>query len=281
MLRPIDDENIFETRTVLHHLAHIAAHVDIVDCQVFAGANRLLSRTVTPKDYSLVRDKIEKWALRASARDSAFYALKFITTVLIPPNAGDDAIDHRIHGHATPILPLAYDNSDRYIARDDFLLNRPWVLYVSALVVWCYGYALEGPIIPTPRDEDFATYEQKERDMRLFLDNVAAVRAPDDLEHVTGKNRCLGLLLILKESFASTRWELTHEAAGLLSNAAMKLKGSPEAEETMGRGSTWSKVRGNMNVNGTGPGTGTGPGPGSDMMDYTSASVSAFNTARP
>lgn len=270
-LQPIDDENIFETRTVLHHLAHIAAHVDIVDCQVFAGANRLLSRTVTPKDYSLVRDKIEKWALRASARDSAFYALKFITTVLIPPNAGDDAIDHRIHGHATPILPHAFDNSQRYIARDDFLLNRPWVLYVSALVVWCYGYALEGPIIPTPREEDFATYEQRERDMRLFLDSVAAVRAPDDLEHVTGKNRCLGLLLILKESFASTRWELTHEAAGLLGNAAMKLRGSSGAEETMGRGSAWGKGRGNTNGNTI----------SHDMMDYTSASVSAFNTARP
>lgn len=280
MLRPIDDENIFETRTVLHHLAHIAAHIDIVDCQVFAGANRLLSRTVTPKDYSLVRDKIEKWALRASARDSAFYALKFITTVLIPPTAGDDGLDHRIHGHATPILPLAYDNSDRYIARDDFLLNRPWVLYVSALVVWCYGYALEGPIVPTPRDEDFATYEQKERDMRLFLDNVAAVRAPDDLEHVTGKNRCLGLLLILKESFASTRWELTHEAAGLLSNAAMKLRGSPEAEETMGRGSTGARGRGRASIGGNVNGVG-GAGNGPDMMDYTSASVSAFNTARP
>lgn len=269
MLRPIDDENIFETRTVLHHLAHIAAHVDIVDCQVFAGANRLLSRAVTPKDYSLVKEKIEKWALRASARDSAFYALKFITTVLIPPNVGDDAIDHRIHGHATPILPLAYDNSDRYIARDDFLLNRPWVLYVSALVVWCYGYALEGPIVPAPRDDDFATYEQCERDMRSFLDNVASVRAPDDLEHVTGKNRSLGLLLILEKSFASTRWELTHEAAGLLRNAAMKLKGSAEAEETIGRNLARAKSQRLAAIN------------GHDLMDYTSSSISAFNTARP
>ncbi|KAK5939339.1 hypothetical protein PMZ80_008643 [Knufia obscura] len=276
LLRPVDDENIFESRTVLHHLAHIAAHVDIVDCQVFAGANRLLSRSVTPRDYGLIRDKIEKWAKRASARDSAFYALKFITTVLIPPgvNASSDSIDSRIYGHASPILPQAYD-SDRYIARDDFLLNRPWVLYISALVVWCYGFALEGPMDPPARDEDFATYEQREKDMRSFLDRVAGVRAPDDLEGVTGKNRCLGLLLILKESFASTRWELTHEAAGLLGNAAMKLKGAGEGEDTIGRGTRFPptkfrEVNGNEHVAGN-----VVP-----MVEYGST-VSAFNTARP
>ena len=281
LLRPVDDENIFESRTVLHHLAHIAAHVDIVDCQVFAGANRLLSRSVTPRDYSLVRDKIEKWATRASARDSAFYALKFITTVLIPPgsrttgsSADSNDIDSRIYGHASPILPQAYE-SDRYIARDDFLLNRPWVLYVSALVVWCYGFALEGPISPRPQDSEFETYEQKEKDMRDFLDRVAGVRAPDDLVAVQGKNRCLGLLLVLEESFASTRWELTHEAAGLLGNCAAKLRG-------LGVDAGGVQKNG-KDVNGLGIGKGYGHGNGVDTMPIVEygSTVSAFNTARP
>ena len=273
ILRPVDDENIFESRTVLHHLAHIAAHVDIIDCQVYAGASRLLSRNVTPHDYGLVKEKMEKWALRATARDSAFYALKFITTVLVPPgkSGNPDGIDSRLYGHASPILPQAYD-SDRYIARDDFLLNRPWVLYVSALVVWCYGFALEGPIIPAPRDEDFATYEQKESDMRDFLDSVAGVRAPDDLEHVAGKNRCLGLLLLLKDSFHSTRWELTHEAAGLLGNAALKLKGVDDNEEQ-------STVPASLNSKGT---TRKTNGTAFDIANVEFGStVSAFNIARP
>ncbi|EXJ94116.1 hypothetical protein A1O1_02509 [Capronia coronata CBS 617.96] len=224
LLRPVDDENIFESRTVLHHLAHIAAHVDVVDCQVFAGANRLLGRSITPKDYSVIREKIERWATKASARDAAFYALKFIVQVLIPRDDGIDGVNSRLYGHASPILPQAFDQ-DQYIARDDFLLNRPWVLYISALVVWCYGFALEGPIKPSPREEDFTTYRQKEQDMRDYLERVGGVRAPDDLENVKGKNRCLGLLMILKESFESTRWELTHEAAGLLGNACLKLRG--------------------------------------------------------
>ncbi len=228
ILRPVDDENIFESRTVLHHLAHIAAHVDVVDCQVFAGANRLLGRSITPKDYSVVREKIERWATKASARDAAFYALKFIIQVLIPPDGdGLDGISGRLYGHASPILPQAFEHN-QYIARDDFLLNRPWVLYVSALVVWCYGFALDGPIKPAPTEAEFSTWGQKERDMRQYLDRVAGVRAPDDLENVKGKNRCLGLLMILKESFESTRWELTHEAAGLLGNACAKLRGIDE-----------------------------------------------------
>lgn len=221
ILEPLDDENIFESRTVLHHLAHIAAHVDIVDCQVFAGADRFLDRLVTRKDSDLIHDKIQRWATRASARDSVFYAVKFIATVLIPPDEGRSTVD----GYASPILPQAYDTNRRYIARDDFLLNRPWVLYISALVAWCYGYALEGPIHPPPRDEDFDTYEKREQDMRDYLSRIGGVVAPDDLEAVPGKNRCLGLLLILKESFSGTRWELTRDAAGLLGNAASKLQG--------------------------------------------------------
>jgi hypothetical protein len=227
LLRPVDDENIFESRTVLHHLAHIAAHVDVVDCQVFAGANRLLGRSITPKDYSIIREKIERWATKASARDAAFYALKFIAQVLTPPADGGDGFHSQHYGHASHILPQAFDQNV-YVARDDFLLNRPWVLYISALVVWCYGFALEGAIKPAPKDEDFQTYKQKEADMKDYMIRVAGVRAPDDLVGVEGKNRCLGLLMILKESFESTRWELTHEAAGLLGNACLKLRGVEE-----------------------------------------------------
>ena len=232
-LRPVDEENIFESRTVLHHLAHIAAHVDIVDCQVFAGANRLLGRSVTPKDYSLIEEKIRRWATKASARDAAFYALKFIKEVIIPPRKEEGTLDSRHYGHASQILPQAFEQN-QYIARDDFLLNRPWVLYVSALVVWCYGFALEGPITPVPREDEYDTYSKKEQDMNSYLERVAGIDAPDDLETVQGKNRCLGLLMILKDSFGSTRWELTHEAAGLLGNACLKLRGIDDDGEGVG-----------------------------------------------
>lgn len=292
-LRPVDDENIFESRTVLHHLAHIAAHVDVVDCQVFAGANRLLGRSVTSKDYSIIREKIERWALKASARDAAFYALKFIAQVIVPPGDNHNAVDGRHYGHASPILPQAFEQN-QYIARDDFLLNRPWVLYISALVVWCYGFALEGPISPAPLADDYDTYEKREKDMLDYLTRVAGVKAPDDLEKVTGKNRCLGLLMILKDSFGSTRWELTHEAAGLLGNACLKLRGiEDDAGEALvgeiGGKEGWEPLREGW-INGSGGhekrergdgGTGRKEGLGWDvLLEARKGDVTVANAAR-
>ncbi|PGH09228.1 hypothetical protein AJ80_07705 [Polytolypa hystricis UAMH7299] len=209
---PTDDDIIFESRTVLHHLAHMASHVDVVDCQIFAGAGRLLGRSITPKDYSTAREKMtERWATKASARDAAFYALKFLAQVLIPEEGRPGS--------------SAYHNAIEYSAHDDFLLNRPWVLYFSALVVWCYGYALDGPITPTPPPLNTAAEQRK--DMREFLERVGGVRAPDDLNQIRDRNRCMGLLMILRETFSHTRWELLHEAANLLGSCIEKLKSPP------------------------------------------------------
>ena len=215
-LPPVDDENIFESRTVLHHLAHMASHVDIWDCQVFAGASRLLGRTIAPREHADMKLRMAAWAKKATARDAAFYALKFLAQVLIHP------FDTRKVG--VSILPHAFEQN-QYLARDDFLLNRPWILYFSALVIWTYGFALEGPITPKVDEGEFMTREQRDEDMKAYLENVGGIQAPDDLEDVKGKNRCLGLLINLKESFKATRWEMTQEASSLLGNCIAKLKG--------------------------------------------------------
>jgi Fungal specific transcription factor domain len=216
-LRHIDDDNVFESRTVLHHLAHMASCVDVFDCQTYAGARRLLGRPIGIKDFTHVREKmVNRWARTASARDAAYHALKFLIQVLVPPREPAGGVN---------ILPHALDEQNHYQARDDFLLNRPWVLYFSALVVWCYGFALEGPLAPPPPESAFATIEQRDNDMNAFLDRVGGVTRPEDLEPMQGRNRCLGLLMVLRESLRVTRWELTHEAAFLLQNCIDKLMG--------------------------------------------------------
>ncbi|KAL9593299.1 MAG: hypothetical protein Q9219_007612 [cf. Caloplaca sp. 3 TL-2023] len=170
-LGKIDEENIFESRTVLHHLAHMATHVDIVSCQIFARAKRLLGRTTLPSDYTNHSRRIrEQWAPKPSARDATFYALKFLAQVLTPDTAGLK----RSASEAGTGGPTAYS------ARDDFLINRPWVVYVAALIVWSYGYALDGPIDSPP---DLSGLNQQTYDMRLFLERVGEVDAPDDLKY--------------------------------------------------------------------------------------------------
>jgi hypothetical protein len=210
-----DDENIFENRTVLHHLAHMAMHVDIVDCQIFAGATRLLGRAITQQDYNGAQRRMkEGWAPTARARDATFFALRFLGQVLMPDEHGSP--------HQRPTSQVGRDGNGQYSARDDFLLNRPWVLYFATLIVWSYGYALDGPITPLYALQD---YGQVVKDMRGFLNRVGKVRAPDDLAHVTNRNACLGLLVLMRDTFAKTRWELLHEASNRLQKCIEKLSG--------------------------------------------------------
>ncbi|THC94538.1 hypothetical protein EYZ11_005979 [Aspergillus tanneri] len=199
---PLDEDNVFESRDVLHGLAHMASHVDVVDCQIYAGAGRLMGRSITPRDYSAAREKMtERWATKASARDATFYALKFLSECLL--NGGSE-------------------DEDIYSGRDDYLLNRPWVIYVAALVVWCYGFALDGPIFSPPA---LTTVAEQRHDMQEFLQRVGGVQSPNDLQGMQGRNRCLGLLMILRDGFIDTRWELLTEAANLLGNCIAKLRG--------------------------------------------------------
>ncbi|OGE49081.1 hypothetical protein PENARI_c023G06724 [Penicillium arizonense] len=188
-----------ESRDVLHGLAHMASHVDIVDLQIFAGAGRLMGRSITARDYHSAKEKTNRWATKASARDATFYALKFLSTCFLDP--------------AT--------QPGEYAARDDYLLNRPWVMYFAALVVWTYGYALDGPLRPAPV---LATQADRQQDMQLFLHRMSQIREPNELEGLTGRNGCLGLLMILRDSFAKPRWELLGEAARLLDSCIAKLQ---------------------------------------------------------
>ena len=210
----LDEENIFESRTVLHNLAHMAMHVDVVSCQIFAKAGRLLGRTTLPSDYAIAQKRIrENWAPRASARHATFYALKFLAQVMIP----DAASPYRNSS------TNGMDDFAAYSARDDSLLNRPWVLYFAALIVWSYGYALDGPVRSIPRLNNL---EQQIADMRAFLTRVGGIQAPSELEHIRDRNACLGMLYVLQAMFEKCRWELLHEAARLLGNCIEMLKGS-------------------------------------------------------
>ncbi|KAI2623505.1 fungal-specific transcription factor domain-containing protein [Hypomontagnella submonticulosa] len=196
---------VFESRTVLHHLAHMAMHVDIVDCQIFARAKRLLGRAIGSQDLSSAQRRMKDlWAPSAKARDATFYAAKFLCSVFLPENAGSPSDGY---SHQSGLV--------LYLARDDVLLNRPWVLYFAALVVWCYGYALEGPCpgVPIP-----TTPQEKMSQMREYLMRVGSVASPEDLKGMRGVNNNSALLIVLKDSFESTRWELLHEGATLLSN---------------------------------------------------------------
>ena len=213
------DENvIFESRTVLHHLAHMAMHVDIVDCQIFARAKRLLGRNIGPQDLNSAQRRMKDvWAPTAKARDATFYALRFLCTVLLPENLSSNSLGFN---GAEPLF--------EYSARDDVLMNRSWVLYFAALIVWCYGFALEGATTaPLPAVNSF---DDQVRDMQNYLRKVGNVGSPEDLKMIKGFNQCSGMLMVLRNTFEKTRWELLQEAANLLTNCIQLIGGSSSGD---------------------------------------------------
>ncbi|QLI64795.1 Zinc finger protein klf1 [Metarhizium brunneum] len=194
---------VFGSRTVLHHLAHMAMHADIVDCQMFARAKRLLGRNIGAQEFSSAQKRVkEQWAPSAKARDATFYALKFLSSVLLP--------DEAAFMNAASPWPEGF-----YETRYDVLMNRPWVLYFAALVVWCYGYALEGPCGDVARHN---TPEENQRQMRHYLLRYAGITDPDELQAMQGINNNTALLVVLRDSFDNTRWDLLHEGALLMRN---------------------------------------------------------------
>ncbi|KAK4226337.1 fungal-specific transcription factor domain-containing protein [Podospora fimiseda] len=201
-----DRNVVFESRIVLHHLAHMAMHVDIVDCQIFARAKRLLGRAIGTQDlHSAQRRMRDIWAPSAKARDAVYYALKFLNSVLLVDRVAGTPSSNGFARHEYEL----------YSARDDVLLNRPWVLYFAALVVWCYGFALEGPCAEAPVAPD---PQGRAQQMREYLRKYGSISAPSDLQTLKGINQNTPLLMVLKDTFEVTRWELLHEGATLLSN---------------------------------------------------------------
>jgi hypothetical protein len=213
----VEHENIFESRNVLHHLAHMSMHVDIVDLQIYAGASRLLGRTISRNDRKATIRRMEVWAPTAQARDAAFYAIRFLCQVLLleeradmqfaedePPSPNSRRISM---SNTTTGVPV-------YSARDDHLLNRPWVLYFACLVVWAYGYAIDGPLEQPVRG--FTSKQEAYSSMRTFLKSMGNLQAPEDLTSLKKKNDCIGLLLTLRDMFSNCRWELLSEASRLI-----------------------------------------------------------------
>ncbi|KAI5364417.1 hypothetical protein J4E82_011464 [Alternaria postmessia] len=189
-------DDVSESQVVLYHLANMATHVNFVDCQIYAGASEILGKQITPQDCKDVQRRMEEWAPTPRARHATFHAFCLLSRVMVrrdrSPNPSNPSSD-----------------TSFYSARDDHIPYRSWTLYLATLVVWSYGFALEGPV-QTPCQ--LLSYERKVEDMVLYLNRMGGVKTPEDLSKTSHRNACLGLLIITRDLFVQTRWELLQEA---------------------------------------------------------------------
>lgn len=196
-------DNVFESRTCLHSLAHMAMHVDIVDCEMFAGSKRALGRVVIESDRVGAQKRMREWAQSARARDAVYYASRFLIEVLMPgmnPAKLEEQTPH--------VITFAYS------ARDDYLLNRPYILYYACMIVWAYGYALDGPVVAP--NYSLVSPEAQVWDMQQYLTRIGRIAGPDDLMQMKDRNHIVGLLILMRDCFEKPRWELLHESSIML-----------------------------------------------------------------
>ena len=206
--RSRDDPVAATSHACLHALAHMSLHINITDCQVSAGVGRALGREVTPPGREKIRRQLREWAPTPQGRHAAWHARRFLAQVLTP----GERRPVLQHG-APPPPPSPPSPTLEYRARDDPVFHRPWTVFYAALVVWLFGYTLDGAVAestPVP-----ATPEEQRCDARRFL---RAMDVPDAeaLEKVGGRNECVGLLGVVREGFRTSRWELLREAGETL-----------------------------------------------------------------
>lgn len=121
---------LVQSAAVLYHLAHISLYVDIVDCQVYAGAKRLLSRKISTRDYTRVVNRMRKWATQGSTRHAILHAFKLLHRVLVEPKQKK--------------IPVYQNGSPRiqYSCLHDPDPHRPWIMYYATLSIWAFVQAL-------------------------------------------------------------------------------------------------------------------------------------------
>ena len=218
-----DTDALLGIRTALYHLAQLSVHADILECQVTAGATRVLSRMTRTGEVEAARRRIQKeWAPTVEARKATFYALRFLMSVLYQQDAvmGEQFCNREFLVHyatSTTTLPL-----------------HRWVLYCAALIVWCYSYAVDGPLSWSSSSTSFSSYGLEEHILAMirFLRSMEQIKEPEELTSHR-LNECGPMLRVLCFVFSMGTWELLHEGAQLLEGCAILMEG--DSSPTVGR----------------------------------------------
>lgn len=204
---------------VLYHLAHISLHVDIIDCQVYAGAKRLLGRKVSVRDYTNVVSRMRVWASLPSTRHAVLHAFRLLHLVLVDPRRstimGDR--DRSDIGSGTAVLPPP--EAHLYSCRSDSDPHRPWVMYYAALSIWSFVRAVSRQdSFPEPNGHVGTPFRLSKplpvdyKRLAAYLSEIASLPELTDNAVATLGNGLPDLLDALRSVFAEAHSEILQEA---------------------------------------------------------------------
>ena len=118
-----------KTATILWRLGHMHMHVDFRDCQILAGTKSNLGRPITDADRERAKNNINVWTKSSGGRTAVYHALQALRETFLSKSS---------------------DETPPYNARDDHLVVRPYTLFIAGLVVWCWGFMVDGLLRPYP-----------------------------------------------------------------------------------------------------------------------------------
>jgi hypothetical protein len=205
--QPAAANGLIQSAAVLYDLAHISLWVDIIDCQVFAGAKRLLGRKVSSRDLANVNSRMALWAGQQTTRHAMLHAFKLLHRILIDPRQKKIASTQHFGG--------PNQGGIQYSTRADSDPHRPWIMYFATLSIWCFAQAL--------RDQGQTTQPHSLSRMRRGLNTVPEYLSRfaklSELDPATAATLCDGLLELLDMVHSllfQSHTELLSEACGRL-----------------------------------------------------------------
>ena len=198
--------------SLLYHLAHLSLHVDIMDCQVFAGMKRLVGRRVSSRDYTNAVKRMSNWAKLASTRHAILHAFKLLHQVLVQPQS------RRRNG------PQSSDGfAVHYSVRNEVDPHRPWIMYYAVLSIWSFVQA-----IGRPAGRGYPVLLQSSTYTRMaeYLSNVAALNVLDEKTASMLHDGLPELLQVMEEVVGEAGSDLLLEARVRLKTCRDMLVGS-------------------------------------------------------
>lgn len=202
---------LIQSAAVLYHLAHISLYVDIIDCQVYAGAKRLVGRKVSSRDLANVNSRMAVWAGQLLTRRAILHAFKLLHRILVDPRQKKIASiqEYPGSGRGGPI---------QYSTRADSDPHRPWIMYYATLSIWSFTQAVkaQGQSRPAPSFNPSRT--RGVHNVPEYLSRVAKLSELDSATATTLSDGVPDLLDVVYKLLSQSHWELLKEACQRLAN---------------------------------------------------------------
>ncbi|KAH8664433.1 fungal-specific transcription factor domain-containing protein [Xylariales sp. PMI_506] len=204
---------------LLYHLAHISLYVKIVDCQVYAGAKRLLGRKISTQDYKNVVQRMKTWACQPTTRHAVLHAFKLLYHVLV------DTDQNQPYGYENggPRVP----HGTQYSCRTDLDPHRPWIVYYATLSIWSFVRALSYGRPPTIT-QAYSSQMRQTANVTEYLAKIARLEELDTATAATLHDGLPALLDLIGSLAAQSPSEILQEAHSRLEQCKMlSMTGAP------------------------------------------------------